>query len=189
MQTWGTVVANKTGKKYRRKKEKNTEGQGTGEQVLRGERKLWLFGELKDKTFPATRQVNWGQILWDFAENISEFVLGFKGNRKPLKQGTVIITLAVCFKAAHIRGHNSMEMVWKTTLLWDSCVGWKTWASIPPSRHSFYVTGVGARVARKWATSYTQGNRLWPKNMKRHWVDVLPDSILVESHQLQEQVK
>lgn len=59
-----------------------------------------------------TRKGNWGQILGDFAEHYSEFLLGFKGNAKllkPFQPGTVIITLVVCFKAAHVRGNNSME--------------------------------------------------------------------------------
>lgn len=30
-----------------------------------------------------TRQVNWSQILQDFADCVSEFGFGFKGNGKP----------------------------------------------------------------------------------------------------------
>lgn len=42
---------------------------------------IWGTGrEKKQKTFLMTRQENWGQILWDFADHVSEFVHGVKGN-------------------------------------------------------------------------------------------------------------
>lgn len=96
----------------RGEEEVNTEAQGTVGTNGQGQKRALTIQGSEKQNIPVTRQGKWGQILGDIAEHISESLLGLKGNGKPLKpfqEGTVIITLVVCFKV-HIQEE---IMVWK----------------------------------------------------------------------------